>query len=367
MIQVLHVMARMAPGGTEHQLIGMLGSAHGRHWTSALCVLSSGWELTRVAKASGVPVFEIDGSSRLDVSRARRLRGLFGEVDVVHSSLPLANLFSQMLNRKRNGPALVVSERGVDNQRPPWMKLANRVMRSSTDAFVGNSPAVTSFIRKTYGLGPNDSRVFEVPNGIDSNLFYPAPSSHLDRPQRLLGIGRLIASKRFDRAISLLPRLNKATAVELILIGDGPERGRLELLAEGLPVTFLGQVSERRAVAQTLREADLLVMPSASEGYPNAVLEAIACGIPVVASDIPGIRPAAGPGVTLVEESDDAWYRAIVTALETGPILTPGLEGRVLSFDEVARRHLAVFWSALRRRGKAGADAGRSLEPQESR
>jgi alpha-1,6-mannosyltransferase len=152
-------------------------------------------------------------------------------------------------------------------------------------------------------------------------------------------------------AISVLADLVKAVDVELVIAGDGPERARLESLAEGVPVTFFGHVSDRSALADLLRSSDILVMPSASEGYPNAVLEALACGLPVVASDVPGIRAAAGVGVRLVDgNKSDAWCKAILEALTAPPVTSPQIADRILSFDEVARRHLDVFEAAIARR-----------------
>jgi glycosyltransferase involved in cell wall biosynthesis len=352
MIRVLHVMGRMAPGGTEHQLIGMLEAAHRHHWDATLAVLSSGWALTERVRRAGIPVLEIEGVTKADPRRALSLRRLGQAADVVHASLPLASAFARLSNLGPRRPALVVSERGIDLRRQRALGAINRVLRPTTDAYIGNSTAVTDFIRSTHGVGAGDSRVFEIPNGLDTDIFHP--NTHSIRPNRgrvrLIGVGRLIRSKRFDLAVSLLPTLTSVIDAELVLVGDGPERTRLEQLARGLPVTFLGHVSDREELSDVLRSADILVMPSESEGYPNAVLEALACGLPVVAADIPGNRAAAGEGVRLVDDDADSWCRAIVDALQDGPVSVSRVAGRVLSFDQVALRHLDVFKMALDRR-----------------
>jgi glycosyltransferase involved in cell wall biosynthesis len=353
MIRVLHVMGRMAPGGTEHQLVGMLEAAQGRLWEATLCVLSTGWELTDRVRAAGVGIVELDGVNKLDLRRAVRLRHLASDAEVVHASLWGASAFARVVAAGPRRPALVISERGVEDHRHPARSVINRMLRPITDGFIGNSTAVTDFIRAAHGVGANDPRVVAIPNGLDPHVFHPTERADSDpqRRPRLIGVGRLVPSKRFDLAISVLADLVKAVDVELVIAGDGPERARLESLAEGLPVTFFGHVSDRSALADLLRSSDILVMPSASEGYPNAVLEALACGLPVVASDVPGIRAAAGVGVRLVDGNNgEAWCKAILEALTAPPVTSPQIADRILSFDEVARRHLDAFEAAIARR-----------------
>jgi glycosyltransferase involved in cell wall biosynthesis len=352
MINVLHVMGRMAPGGTEHQLVGMLEAAHRRHWNATLCVLSSGWELTNRVRAAGVPIVELDGVNRADIRRAFRLRHLANEAEVVHASLWGASAFARVVAAGPRRPALVISERGVEDHRRLAAEVINRILRPVTDGFIGNSAAVTDFIHESHRIRSNDPRVVSIPNGLDPEVFHPIVEDDSDSSlrRRLIAVGRLVPSKRFDLAISVLANLVKVIDIELVIAGDGPERNRLESLAKGLPVTFAGHLSDRRELAETLRSCDVLVMPSASEGYPNAILEALACGLPVVASDVPGIRAVAGAGVTLVADSIDSWSDAIVEAL-SAPSVTPSqIADRILSFDEVARRHLEVFEAAVARR-----------------
>lgn len=352
MISVLHVMGRMAPGGTEHQLIGMIEAAHGRYWDATLCVLSTGWELTKRVASAGVRTVELDGISRVDLRRAARLRHLASEANVVHASLWGASAFARVVTAGTRRPAVVVSERGVEDHRHPALGVINRMLRPTTDGFIGNSTAVTDFIRNSHGVGLADPRVVAIPNGLDPRIFHPADRADFDpqRRRRLIGVGRLIPSKRFDLAISLLTQLVGKMDLELVIAGDGPERGQLESLADGLPVTFLGHVSDRQTLADLLRSSDVLVMPSATEGYPNAVLEALGCGLQVVGSDVPGIRAVAGAGVTLVDDNRDAWCDAIVEALASPRVASTQIADRILSFDEVARRHLDVFEAAIARR-----------------
>jgi glycosyltransferase involved in cell wall biosynthesis len=101
-------------------------------------------------------------------------------------------------------------------------------------------------------------------------------------------------------------------------------------------------------VAAFLRELDVFVLPSRYEGLPNAVLEAVACGIRVVATDVPGMRAAAGAGAHLVAPGDvTALARAVVEAVDA-PAPPPGRPVPT-SFADVVAGHSAAFASAIAR------------------
>jgi glycosyltransferase involved in cell wall biosynthesis len=360
-IDVIHVMGRMAPGGTEHQLVEMLAVAHGSLWNATLCVLSSEWHLSRQAYDAGVPMVELDGVGRADPRRAGRFRDLAAEAEVIHSSLWGANAFARLAILGRQRPATVISERGVEDNRHLAKRVLDRMLEPATDAFIGNSSAVTGFIRSWHGVAADDPRVFEIRNGLDTVIFHPpdAGSPVPGRALRLVVVGRLIPEKRTDRIISLLPELSKQVDVELMIAGDGPERPRLKAQSLGLPVRFLGHVVSRRELAAVLRSAHVLAMPSMSEGLPNAMIEALACGIRVVAADIPGIRPLAGPGVTLVGDDPRDWAEAILGASRAGPLEASAVGRRVRSFIEVAQDHLSVYEAAMDRHGSRSTMKGR--------
>ncbi len=349
MIRVLHVMTRMAPGGTEVQLLGMLKAAHQKHWDATLCVLSDGWPLTDEVASAGIPVITLSGTTRFDPRRPLAFRKLARNFDVVHSSLPGANAFTRISTIARTQPAIVVSERGVDDLRTPTRRVADRVLAGSTDAYIGNSTDVTDFIRSAHRIDAQDPRVFEVGNGMDLDTFTPATRQTPGQRPRLIMASRLVASKRVDMAIEVFRKLTNTADVEMVIVGDGPERDSLERQAAGLSITFLGHVSDRKALAESLRLADVFLMTSATEGLPNALLEALASGVPVVAANVPGIRSAAGPGVTLVDGSPDAWCHAILDAIRQGKPGVSLVGDRVSSFDAVAVRHLEVFNWALER------------------
>jgi glycosyltransferase involved in cell wall biosynthesis len=130
----------------------------------------------------------------------------------------------------------------------------------------------------------------------------------------VLWVGRLDPVKRLDIAVHSVAEM-PSVPVRLLIAGDGPDRARLEreIAASGNPaaVRLLGW---REDVPELLTAADAFVFPSRTEGMPNAVLEALAAGLPVVASDIPALRELCGDERRFVLVAEDT-PRAFATEL----------------------------------------------------
>jgi glycosyltransferase involved in cell wall biosynthesis len=155
------------------------------------------------------------------------------------------------------------------------------------------------------------ARLRAVPNPVDTDVFHPAspvPSS-AGRPARILAVARLHERKGIDHLLHALTRVREDRAAVLDIAGDGPDRRSLEDLAAGLGlggvVSFLG-MREHAAVADLMRRADLLVLPSLAENLPTVVLEAHASGLPVVATDVGGTREAVDARAGHVVATGDA-------------------------------------------------------------
>ena len=295
MLRVLHVIGGMPGNGTERQLAGMLRAAHGRRWEALLLVLRGGDDLSGQLADAGVPVRELPRTTDFDPRRAFALRRLVrsGDYDVVHSSLWGTNLVTRLAAIGRRRPAIVISERSVEDFRSRNGRVLDHALRTLTDRYIGNSADVGAFISRAHAVDP--SLVAVIPNGLDRNVFNcEGRTASGSSPWKIGCVGRLIREKGFDVMIAALPEVLRARDVELHIAGRGPLLEELESAAAGLPVRFRGFLSQPVDVARFLRELDLFVMPSRWEGLPNAVLEAIACGTPVVATDAPVAERSVG-------------------------------------------------------------------------
>jgi glycosyltransferase involved in cell wall biosynthesis len=215
-----------------------------------------------------------------------------------------------------------------------------------------------SQFRELIHLTPGTPRVVRIPNGV------PVPETAWQRrPEwrsapRAVFVGRLAPEKGLDTLIDAWPLVRSAYPdAKLILFGEGPQRAALESKARGLGLT-LGPdqaVDLPGATAdstEVLREADLFVLPSREEGMSIALLEAMALGIPLVASSIPGNRGLVSDfqqgrlvptgnherlAQVIIEQWDD-----LDRALNMGRAAR-NLIDREFSIETVARKHLALF------------------------
>jgi teichuronic acid biosynthesis glycosyltransferase TuaC len=155
------------------------------------------------------------------------------------------------------------------------------------------------------GLGVDAERIVSLRNGVDLELFQPTARSAAGA-FTLLTVGHLVPVKAQELIIGALPLL---PGVQLVVAGDGPNRGMLENLARELNVTsrvrFLGAVPQAQ-LRQHYGAADALVLASSREGWANVLLEAMACGTPVVASRVygtPEVVAAPEAGVLMAERT----------------------------------------------------------------
>lgn len=370
MLHVLHVGVGM-PGPGAQQLMGMVRAAHGVLWKATVCVLGPGHELA----AEGIPVVELDAGSK--AGRLAMLRRLVrsGGFDVVHSSQSAANVVARLAAAAPRPPAVVVSERRTCDLRSGPARLLDRALRPLADAYVANSHEVAAFVQRTHAVDPD--RVAVVGNGIDRSVFTPQPrrKRREDAPLRIGGLGALVPQTGFDTAIAALPRVMAGpSGAELVLAGVGPERDWLAFMAGALPVRFAGFLPSPSEVATFLRSLDVAVLPARYEALPNAVLEARACGLPVVASNVPGLADVVDDGVILVPPDDHRYLAdALLGVAECPPKGWPAPS--IPSFADVADGHLAVFERALahRQRGRswtlssqASPDSSAATSPRHS-
>ena len=144
-----------------------------------------------------------------------------------------------------------------------------------------------------------DDKIIKVPNGVDTTLFAPRTESPEPRSERIiLYIGRLSKEKNLFMLLDALATMHEVP-VRLVLVGRGDQEAELKAYAaqQGVNTEFKGVVANQD-LPDLLRQADLFVLPSFGEGHPKVLIEAMACGLPCVGTDVSGINNVLQHGVT---------------------------------------------------------------------
>ena len=188
------------------------------------------------------------------------------------------------------------------------------------------------------GFAPE--RVHVVPYGLDHTLYRPGQGTAADAAPFLLYVGRLRRYKGLETALRAFAEIApRHPALRFRIVGQGDDRPRLEGLARDLGladrVDFPGYVSEAEKVA-LLQTARVLVYPSRKEGWGLPVLEAGACGVPAVASNVPGLKEAVRDGASglLVPHGDAQAFAAALERILTDPALATRLGAGAQAFAQ---------------------------------
>lgn len=231
-----------------------------------------------------------------------------------------------------------------------WLSPVRRWVLRGARAVVANSEGLRALSAKADPVA-----VAVIPNGVDTATFSP---SHDQRGPacRFLFVGRLNEQKNVALLLSAADRLRKATPAPftLAIVGDGPLAAELQAQAEALG---LGQAIEwrpwiaREQMPGCYAAADCLVNPSLYEGMPNVVLEAMACALPVIASDVAGnadVVEHERTGLLFPPGDADALARAMQRVIEERGAASWGSAGRARvvnrhSWTAAAAAYLALF------------------------
>ena len=223
------------------------------------------------------------------------------QADVVISFLPNVNIASILVSRFTGVPT-IISERRDPSSQPLslWWELSCRFFYRLSDALVVQTEGVRGKVREIY---PGLKNITCIPNPIPPDLLIFKPRLNGRSRKILLSLGRLSPEKQVDHTVRCFSRLiDECLDWDLHIYGDGPCREDLEFLVSSLNlatrIRFMGRSSEPWEV---ISNADAFVMTSRSEGFPNALLESMAMGLPCVSYDCPsGPRDISSDGVDAI-------------------------------------------------------------------
>lgn len=283
------IAGTLGQGGAETQLWYILRALRAAGASPFVLCLTRGEHWEGRFRDEGIPVEWVGASgSRMVrvVAIARRLRRL--RADVIQSQHFYANIYAGLAGRILHRPSIgAIRSDGLSEARAAG-RLTGRWQFGLPTILAVNSRVG---IRNLQQMGIPDSRLAWLPNVIDTETFHSrangTDAGHAG-PVTVAGVGRLVRVKRFDRFLRVIEAARAQSGVEVraVIAGDGPERAALERLARelGLGGTHLEFAGRLQDVRDLLGRADMLLLTSDHEGTPNAVMEAMSCGLPVVST-----------------------------------------------------------------------------------
>ncbi|HEX4346654.1 MAG TPA: glycosyltransferase [Vicinamibacterales bacterium] len=367
-LPIAFVMSSFEPGGTERQMMELVRRIDRSRWdVHVACLRTGGRWFDRVASVAFCKTFPI--SSFRHVSTFDRLRDFAHwcsdtRVAVVHACDTPSNIFGLTGAALARVPVRIGTRRDVNPGRSTTELALQRAAYSCAHLVVANARAAAERLR--FERVPA-GKIVVVPNGLDTSRV--STRARLAPLRRVVTVANLRPEKGHDVLVEAAADVVRVFPdATFALAGDGPERARLERLVRdrGLAgaFTFHGHVEN---VSAHLDAADIFVLPSTSEAFPNSLLEAMAAGLPVVASDVGGVPEMVSDGQTghLVPPGDS---RALATRLltlmrEPDEALRMGDAGRSavvsrFSFDRMVAAFERVYVAELARKGVAAALTG---------
>jgi len=331
-IRVLHVLLSLEPGGLENGVVNVINRLDRDRFVSSVCCLKHAGEFARRIEDPRVAIHELHWRGGNDPRLALRLARLLRRTrpDIVHTRNAEPFFYGFAGAKLARAKALVHSEHGRKFDDRPARFAVQRWMSRHTDAiFAVSGQLKTDLVRH---IGMPEASVEVLHNGVDLSRFNVAARADAPSPARealrrdwgvpagalVVGsVGRLVAVKNY----ALLLRAIASSGlddVHLVLAGEGPERAALTALAASLGIASrLHLLGHSNDVDRVLGAFDVFVLPSFSEGMSNTLLEAMAAGVPPVASDVGGNGEIVRDGVDgrLFPSDDEAALRACLAAL----------------------------------------------------
>lgn len=359
-IRVLHVINSLEVGGAERVVAQLAKATTALNVDSQILVLGTVNDIIAdELRDEPISIVRTEEHAPYAVSNILRLRSHLQSIsaDIVHVHLFPAQLWAALSNvfLQRRSVFVTTEHNTWNRRRIPLLRPLDWAMYHAFDHVVCISDATQKSLLEW--LPFLEPRTSVIENGVDLGRVRSGSSAGGIRSSsefvRLLTVGRLTAVKGHDVLIRALPLLPE---VELQIIGDGELRENLENLAKSLQVDSRVMFMGRRGdVPELLHLADIYVQPSRVDGFCIAAVEAMAAGLPVVASSIPGLSDVVADGAELVPPDDPEALAAAIRRIAKDPERRALVSARArarskqFSIERMAERHVALYRNLLQR------------------
>jgi glycosyltransferase involved in cell wall biosynthesis len=314
--------------------------------------MAAGEDLVPLARSWGLPLVRLSAGKKPGLPGLARLwlRLKKTPPDLLLCLTALPNIWGRLLGRLSGVPLVVGNVRGL----LPGVQF-ERWLWPLADHILCNTHSLPDILNNDCKICP--SRVTVIPNGVDTDFFRPPLSTRKPEPT-ILTVARMVPEKDHETLIRAFRLVHQDHPEALLwLVGDGPRKAAMEQLVRlTLPGTRVQFLPGRADLRPLLEQASLFVLSSRYEACPNVVLEAMAMGLPVVATRVGGLPELVIPGETgwLTPPGNVPALAGAISQLLADPetLQAFGRAGRqrverYFSLDAMVRRHEVVFANLL--------------------
>lgn len=311
---IVHLVHSLGVGGLENGLVNLINQMPPGRYRHAIVCLKDFSNFHQRIKVQGVEIIALNKREGKDWPHYLRLYRTLKRLRpaLIHTR-NLASIEGQLLALAAGIKLRVHSEHGRDGADVDGKNHKSRWLRRLLRPLVGHFIAVSLDLQRWLieSIGAPAARVTQINNGVDSLQFHPrlgpaaavGPDGFLCEDAFVIGsVGRMVEAKDFAtlvRAFMLLVADGQWPRLRLMIIGEGPCRSQCQaLLQEAGLAKMAWMPGMRDDIAQLMRSMDLFVLPSLTEGSSNTILEAMASGLPVVATAVGGNVDLVQPGRT---------------------------------------------------------------------
>jgi len=295
---VLLLVESLGHGGCERDATKIAVGLDRNRFEPHVAAFHTGGFLTAQLEAAGVPILPLPLRSFVNSSAlvAAREMGAYIRrhgIQLVHAFDVPSDIFAAPVARWYGVPAVVTSQLSYRSMYPAWRRAALKVTDWLADRIVTNSQAVGESLRRSAGFPAR--KLYLCYNGVNSSDFYPGPGIHVPEFEGASLIAGSVCVMRPEKRMDwLLEAFAKVAPTQpglrLLLVGSGPETPRLIDVRDRLGLGKICHFEPTRPnAADWMRGMDIFVNASSIESFPNAVLEAMACGCCVIGSSVGGI------------------------------------------------------------------------------
>ena len=358
-IRIAHVVFSFdAIGGLENGLINLINNLDTNRFFHFICSLTGLGNIQSRVRNDNVKYYALSKCEGNDISIPFKLWRIFRQenIDVVHLRNWVTMVEGYVAARMANISRVIYSEHGRHFE-DVW---GNKKIKSAIHRYVLNHVDIPLCVsgevaREMEELYDMKQAVKVIINGVDTEKFRPSLGKHLNNDlisqSKVIGtVARLDEGKKLDRLI--IDFLTGCSAEKLVIVGDGSEKGTLEDLIDRYDarerVVLAGHLDN---IPQVLNSFDIFVLPSASEGLSNVLLEAMSCGLPVVAYDVGGNRELIyhGKGGCLVPYGEGIELILAVNELllEANKIAEMGAYNRQIAVERFSVKRMVASYAKL--------------------